>query len=622
MNQLLLVSVYLPLVAFFVSLLVHRKKERLLSRFAIGTLVVHLLSVLGIIIYWGTQGFNPLEWKHLVLFKSDGFEFFIHFYFDALTATYSLVGAIITTLVVVFSRFYMHRDEGFKRFFNTILFFYLGYNLIVFSGNFETLFVGWEILGITSFLLIAFYRDRYLPVKNGLKVISLYRVGDVCLILAIWMAHHVFHKNITFTELNNTAFFQEFLLHHHAGLTFIAVMIVAAVAVKSAQLPFSSWLPRAMEGPTTSSAIFYGSLSVNLGAFLLQRTYPLWNEILLIKILVIGIGLSTSIVAAGIARVQSTVKTQIAYSSITQIGLIFIEIALGFHVLALVHFAGNGFLRTYQLLVSPSVLSYLIHDQFFTFIPKPQHQPSGFIQRLKNTFYLLSIKEWNLDSFMFRYLWQPFKWIGNRLNFLNSLVFLSVLTIVYILGLIQLFNPNLFSLSFGQSLPIVYAILALLFILKAFTERGNAIKSWLFIISSQLFVALAICLNEPVEVRQVIYYLSGIIVAGIVGYICLRKVLALDNDIELNRFHGYSYEQPALSLIFFISCLALLGFPFTPTFIGIDLLFTHMHADQFPLLILIGLGFIIIEISVLRIYARIFLGPHKKVYHPVAFRSS
>src|SRR6185436_18936090 len=114
-------------------------------------------------------------------------------------------------------------------------------------------------------------------------------------------------------------------------------------------------------------------------------------------------GLVTSLIAASIARVQSTVKTQIAYSSITQIGLIFIEVALGFHTLALIHFAGNAFLRTYQLLVSPSVLSYQIHDMFFNFSPKKKENVP--FQKIQNAIYVLSIKEWNLDWLMYRFMW-------------------------------------------------------------------------------------------------------------------------------------------------------------------------------------------------------------------------
>ena len=148
---------------------------------------------------------------------------------------------------------------------------------------------------------------------------------------------------------------------HDIYIQAIPFLFLLAALVKSAQFPFSSMLPRAMEGPATSSAIFYGSLSVHMGVFLLLRTFPLWDNLLVFKVVVIIFGMITSLFATLIARVQSSVKTQIAYSSIAQIGIIFIEVALGFHTLAIFHFAGNAFLRTYQLLVSPAVLSYLIH---------------------------------------------------------------------------------------------------------------------------------------------------------------------------------------------------------------------------------------------------------------------
>jgi NADH:ubiquinone oxidoreductase subunit 5 (subunit L)/multisubunit Na+/H+ antiporter MnhA subunit len=391
MSHILQLFILIPLVSFFISLIFPGQKEKYISWLAIATTGVHLAGCIFFIVYWLVNGAPVLNIKHIVLYKSPEFEFFINFYFDITTAVFAFVGSSIILLVSIFSRYYLHRDEGFKRFFNTLLLFFLGYNLVIFSGNFETLFIGWEILGFCSFLLIAFYRDRYLPVKNALKVISIYRLGDVCLMLALWMFHHIFHLNVTFSQLTDAGFVAQFYPQYTSSFIFAAIMIVIAAAAKSAMLPFSSWLPRAMEGPTTSSAVFYGSLSVHLGAFLLIRTYPFWENIVLIKALLIMIGLATSLIAASIARVQSTVKTQIAYSSIAQIGLIFIEAALGFHVLALIHFTGNAFLRTYQLLVSPSVLSYEIHDMVFNYKPRTQSNSSGLLQKIKAGLYMLSM---------------------------------------------------------------------------------------------------------------------------------------------------------------------------------------------------------------------------------------
>ncbi len=622
MEHLLQLFVYLPLLAFFISLFVNGKKEKPLANIAIVSIGIHSAILLIITTLWIINKCTTIDYKHLILYKSAKFEFFINFYFDKTTAVFALVGSLVSLSVTIFSKYYMHRDEGYKRFFNTLLFFYLGYNFVIFSGNFETLFIGWEILGITSFLLISFYRDRYLPVKNGLKVISLYRLGDVCLIVAMWMAHHIFHKNITFHELQTAGFLTALLIEHPTYIQTMCLLIVVAVSIKSAQLPFSSWLARAMEGPTVSSAIFYGSLSVHLGIFLLIRTTPLWENNVIIKSILIFIGLSTSIIASSIASVQSSVKTQIAYSSITQIGIMFVEVALGFHVLALIHFAGNAFLRTYQLLVSPSVLGYLIHDMVFSFVPTQQASENTFLAKIKNTIFLLNIREWNIDMYLYKVLWNPFKWIGNSFNFLDKTASLIFVVLLYFIGFINLFTTKLIPESIVLLLDIFYAILAFIFIVKAFTERKNAIRAWLYIITSQLLIALAISMNEHIDFMHIAMYLSGILVAAIIGLICLLKIKAIDNDISLNYFHGYAQERKGIAAIFLLCCLALLGFPFTPTFIGIDLLFTYIHTHETILIISIALGFILIEIAVLRIYARIFLGQHKKAYHPIAYRSS
>ncbi len=162
----------------------------------------------------------------------------------------------------------MHRDEGYKRFFNTILLFATAYNFIILAGNFETLFIGWEIKGICSFILIAFYRNRYLPVKNAFKAVTNYRISDVALMLAMWMMHHLTHQNINFSQLGEAKEIAN--AANQTGMAiFIVCMIILPATIKSAQFPFTTWLPRAMEGPTASSAIFYGSLSVHIGVFLI-----------------------------------------------------------------------------------------------------------------------------------------------------------------------------------------------------------------------------------------------------------------------------------------------------------------------------------------------------------------
>jgi NADH:ubiquinone oxidoreductase subunit 5 (subunit L)/multisubunit Na+/H+ antiporter MnhA subunit len=482
--------------------------------------------------------------------------------------------------------------------------------------------MGWEILGISSFLLIAFYRERYLPVKNAIKVFSLYRIGDVGIILAMWASHHLFHENITFIQLSNDQLVNTHLDSHSIIGFFISFVLVMAALVKSAQIPFSSWLPRAMEGPTPSSAIFYGSLSVHLGAFLLMRTFNFWEHQISIRVLIIIFGILSSVIATLIARVQSSVKSQIAYSSIAQIGLIFIEIALGLETLALIHIAGNAFLRTYQLLVSPSVVSYLIREQMYHFTPKKEEKYSIFTQKVYQAFYILSLKEFKLESFQNYILWKPLKKMGSLLQAFNLKTLFLVFVPVYIFGVAVYFFQTQIPAQILSYLPTSFAFIGFIMILKSFSERQSPFLSWLLIFLNHLWIVLAISFNEYVSGYELTLYLAGVFVAGIFGYIALLKLQKIEEIVNLNQYLGHVYEHPKFAFLFLLACLGMTGFPITTTFIGEDLLFSHIHSDQVFLAVFVSLSFIISGISAIRIYARLFLGPHIKSYHVRANPSS
>jgi len=622
MNQYLPYFMLLPLVGLVLSALFPNRKEKIIFGVSITTVALHMLGLLVLSVFWLLENRPTVFYDGLTLYKTHDSDFSIDFYFDGITAVYGLVASVLTFLVMIFSRSYMHREKGFKRFFNNVLFFYLGLSVVLFSGNFETLFIGWEILGVTSFFLIAFYRDRYLPVKNALKVVSLYRVADAALLLGIWLCHHAFERNITFAELLNPSIISEHLMSEPIYPILISSIFLLAAVVKSAQFPFSSWLPRAMEGPTTSSAIFYGSLSVHIGVFLLLRTFPIWESSEVFRGIVIAIGIITSLMATLTARVQSSVKTQIAYSSIAQIGLMFIEVALGWHTLALIHFAGNAFLRSYQLLVSPSVLSYMIHDQFFNFI-QPQHNITNSLWgKLRLTVYMLSIKEWNLDNFMYRFLWNPLKQLGGLLSFIPVRAVTLLFVPLFLVGFYFVYNRELLPTSALEYLPSAMAVIGILLALKAFTARGNAQLGWSLVIMNQLFSALSIGLHEEFEHAQILLFLSGIVVSGIIGFWCLRYLVNAGESIKLDRYHGHSFYYPRLTFVFMLAALSLSGFPITPTFIGEDLLLGKIDEHQFLLLGFTALSLILDGLVVFRIYARLFLGPNEKGYHEVAFRSS
>lgn len=618
MGQLLILFIAIPLLAFFVTLFWQNKNEKPIGRIVRFTKLSYIILSVSFFIWWAANGSLPVDYKLATLYETGHFVFAVHLFYDEITAVFSIAGAMLFFLVATFSKYYMHRDAGYKRFFNTILLFAAAYNFIILSGNFETLFIGWEIKGICSFILISFYRNRYMPVKNAFKAVSNYRVSDVALMLAMWMMHHLTHQNISFLQLGE-AKQVAVNIGQISMAVFIVCMIILPAVIKSAQFPFTSWLPRAMEGPTTSSAIFYGSLSVHIGVFLLLRTHPFWEDMLWAKIGIITIGALTAIVSTLIARVQPTVKTQIAYSSSAQIGLMFIEVAIGWHWLVLLHFAGNAFLRTYQILVSPSVLNYLVHHQYFHYIA-PQQKP---VSKIKATLYVLGIKEWNLDHFMFTYLWSPFKWIGKQLHFLQSKTILALIVIAGTCFLfLRQFSPATIE-PVNNILPVVLMCLALAVILFSFSYRKSALKAWCYLLIAHFFIIESVLFNAThINAIEIVFYASGVMVAFLLGYYCLQKIKAIDNDISLNQFHGYVYEEENTGLFFLFAAIGMLGFPVTAAFIGIDVFFTYVYSNQPVLIALMALCFVFIELAAFRILIRVFLGPHKKSYHPVAFRSS
>ena len=622
MELLLQLFLVIPFLGYVISLFVAPKREKTISKIAFGTLSIQLTFVVIFTLFWLYNGLTTINLKEFSIYKSDDYDFFIDLYFDKVSAVFLLLGAFLTFLITYYSRFYLHREKGFKRFFTTILLFYLGFNIIILSGNFETLFIGWEFLGISSFLLIAFYRDRYLPVKNAVKIFSLYRIGDIGLILAMWLSHHLFHENVTFGKMHNYELVHHLLQKHSWEGFVISLVILIAALVKSAQLPFSSWLPRAMEGPTPSSAIFYGSLSVHIGAFLLLRTHPFWEHQPSIRIIIGVLGVLTCILTSLMARVQTSVKSQIAYSSIAQIGLIFLEIVAGFDDLALFHITGNALLRTYQLLVSPSIASYRIKEQLYHYIPREKTIEDSFPKKLEYSFYILSLKEWNLETIIYQVFLRPLKQFSLKIKFLHGNAILYIFVLLFLSGIMVILNKSKIPVAILNFLPSFYAFIGLMMVIKAFTERRKVILSWFMVMMNHFWIAIAIGINDSVKLSTLSMYLFGVIFSGTIGYFVIRSLRKNERKITLARFQGHSFEYPRTAFVFLLACLGMAGFPITPTMIGEDLIFSSVKEDQYFLAFFLSVSLIIDGLALVRMYARLFLGPHVKTYHSIAYKSS
>jgi NADH:ubiquinone oxidoreductase subunit 5 (subunit L)/multisubunit Na+/H+ antiporter MnhA subunit len=256
----------------------------------------------------------------------------------------------ITGLAARFSATYLHRESGFDRFFLLLWLLAAGLAMVLLSNRADLFFIGWEFVGLTSALLIGFFRNREQPVRAGLRAWVIYRVCDVALLLAFLLLHHAAHA-FDWQAMFSTVPNLDPTLHAAIGL----LLVIGAMG-KSAQAPLTGWLPRAMEGPTSSSALFYGGVSVHLGAWLLLLVSPIVLSHPVPRVAIGVIGATTALAAGLTSRVRPDVKTAIGWSVASQVGVIWVEIALGFTTLALVHMLAHAVFRTGELLTSPNAL--------------------------------------------------------------------------------------------------------------------------------------------------------------------------------------------------------------------------------------------------------------------------
>ncbi len=265
---------------------------------------------------------------------------------DAASFAMLALTAALANVVARFSKTYLHREPGHGRFFLLFNVFVTGMSVLSLASRLDHLFVGWELVGLSSVLLVGFFHDRVSPVTNAVRVLATYRACDAGMLAAVitlhvTQAHHALDLPLA--------------AHEHAG-TLVGAMVLLAATGKAGALPFGSWLPRAMEGPTPSSAVFYGGLSVHAGVFLLLRASPLLRGSLALTVATAALGLLTAGYGSVVGRVQPDAKSRLAYAIMVHVGMMFCEIAAGLTRVALVHLVLHAVLRTAQLLRAPSFL--------------------------------------------------------------------------------------------------------------------------------------------------------------------------------------------------------------------------------------------------------------------------
>lgn len=293
----------------------------------------------------GTPGTLALmDW-----FAVPGFVVPLSFIVDPLSLSIAGVVAVIGWITLAFSTNYLHREPGFHRFFFGMSLFLSGMLLIVLAGNAVLAFVGWECCGVASWLLIGFADERPVATGNALFAFLANRVGDAGFLLAIGLAYW-WLDSVAWSVIAGGA------IPEAVKARMLAVGLLTAALAKSAQLPFTPWIARALEGPTPSSAVFYGALMIHAGVFLLIRIGPLLLQVPDMMVGIALLGLATSLYAWLCGRVQTDVKSALIHATVAQVGLMLIACGLGWFTLAAWHLALHAIWRAYQFLMAPSYL--------------------------------------------------------------------------------------------------------------------------------------------------------------------------------------------------------------------------------------------------------------------------
>jgi NADH-quinone oxidoreductase subunit L len=281
-------------------------------------------------------------------------------YVDPLSIFMVLVVTGVSTLIHLYSFGYMQSDQGYHRFFSYLNFFVFSMLLLVLAGNFVLLIVGWAFVGFASYALISFWYRRATATKAGMKAFVINVVGDIGLVLAAFLIFQHFHS------FEYTTVFAEAPHVFHTNqwsVTAICLLLLVGAFAKSAQLPFHTWLPDAMEGPTPVSSLIHAATMVTAGVYLIARTHILFVMAPTAADIAAFVGLATLLVAASIALVMTDLKKAIAYSTMSQIGYMIVGVSIGAYSAGMFHLLTHAFFKALLFMAAGSIIAAMANEQ-------------------------------------------------------------------------------------------------------------------------------------------------------------------------------------------------------------------------------------------------------------------
>ena len=356
MEILILGVILIPLLTSLFLKVTSKFLNELLTNFV--TLNAAMLSVGVSFFLFGyifLDKFKPLKFELFEWFPNP--EIIFEFYLDGLSAVMMVLICGLSLVIQIFSTSYMSKDEKYTKYFEYFNFFVFSMLLLVLSGNFLVMFFGWELVGLSSYLLISFWSEKKSASKAGNKAFILNRIGDFGFLIGLMMILNHFQT------FNFLTIFDSTLQARPENLDIMVLFLLLGAFGKSAQFPLFSWLPDAMEGPTPASALIHAATMVTAGVFMLVRISPMLQFSELGAITIISFGLLTALIAAFSAINQDDIKKVLAYSTISQLGFMFIAIGAGAYVAAIFHLVTHAFFKALLFLGAGAVIHEMHHEQ-------------------------------------------------------------------------------------------------------------------------------------------------------------------------------------------------------------------------------------------------------------------
>ncbi len=359
MTQFVWLVPLFPLIGFLITGL-NRKSALGKSSGWIASIAVLASFLVSLLIFFEVKNSTAPQIVHLFDFINTS-SMFVPFAFqvDALSSIFLLIITGIGFLIHLYSISYMHGDDGFSKFFSYLNLFIFSMLLLVLGANYLIMFVGWEGVGLCSYLLIGFWYKNPEYTKAGRKAFVMNRIGDVGFLIGMFLLFNKFH---TLEFLNLETLIQQATLDP-SYMTAVALCFFIGATGKSAQIPLFTWLPDAMAGPTPVSALIHAATMVTAGIYMITRSNFIYSLAPNAQQIILIVGAATALIAATIATRQNDIKKVLAYSTVSQLGFMFMALGVGAYTAAVFHVITHAFFKALLFLGSGSVIHAMSGEQ-------------------------------------------------------------------------------------------------------------------------------------------------------------------------------------------------------------------------------------------------------------------